>query len=71
MAIRVEVTKHGPIFDGRIQSMINRGMTAGEAKAAKRGLAMLRGEMAIHFRMPTGYYESQVHVESHLPDQQA
>lgn len=62
MAMRVEVTKHGPLFDDRIQSMINAGLTSGEAKAAKRGLQMLRGEFATHFRMPTGYYESQVHI---------
>lgn len=64
MAMRVEVTKHGPLFDDRIQSMINAGLTSGEAKAAKRGLQMLRGEFATHFRMPTGYYESQVHIET-------
>lgn len=64
MPYKIEVTKHGPIADDRIQSMINAGLTAGEAKAAKRGLQMLRGEFHTHFRNPTGYYESQVHVET-------
>jgi hypothetical protein len=62
--VTVDVKKYGPLFDDRIQSMINAGLTAGEAKAAKRGLQMLRGEMASHFRQPTGHYESQVHVET-------
>lgn len=64
MAMKIETRAYGPIADDRIQSMINAGLTSGEAKAAKRGLQMLRGEFHTHFCMPTGYYESQVHVET-------
>jgi hypothetical protein len=64
MSIRIETHAHGPIADDRIQSLINAGLTSGEAKSARRGLQMLRGEFHTHFRMPTEYYESRVGIDT-------
>lgn len=64
MASKIEFKAYGPIADDRIQSMINAGLTAGEAKAAKRGLQMLRGEFHSNFKNPTGHYESVVGIDT-------
>lgn len=61
--MRITVHKSGPLFDDRIEALIQQGLTEGEAKLADRGLILLRGQFRAHFRQPTGRYEGAVHAE--------
>lgn len=58
--IRADVDYKGPLFDGRAEAAIERGISEGVWAVAKEA----RGELGLHFlrvfREPTGNYEGHV-----------
>lgn len=59
----ITIKSKGPVFDSRIDTLIDQALDSAEQKLAKTALQRLRGMFRAHFRHPTGHYESQVHIE--------
>jgi hypothetical protein len=58
----LDVSTRGPMFDGRARAAANEYVDRLERDLAQEGLSILREEMGMVFRHPTGYYESRCQV---------
>lgn len=61
--VDVDVTYHGPLFDGRTAAAIHAGASDAVWEIAKTGRGMLGVEFIRTFKHPTGYYESQTQAD--------
>lgn len=62
----MRISTHGPLFDGSAEVDIGRYCRSVERDIADEALGELRTEFHEHFKHPTGYYESHVHVTPEL-----
>jgi hypothetical protein len=66
MALRVytRVRTHGALFDGRSRRIFSEFERDLEEDGAEWALDHIRGTFHTHFKQPTGYYESHVHIRN-------
>jgi hypothetical protein len=57
--MQLDVSTRGPMFDGRARAAANAYVDRLERTLAEEGLSILKKEMRVVFRHPTGYYESR------------
>ncbi|MGW5429954.1 hypothetical protein ACWET9_22490 [Streptomyces sp. NPDC004059] len=57
--MQLDVSTHGPMFDGRARRAANEYVDRLERQLAEEGLNILKQEMRAVFKHPTGYYESR------------
>lgn len=62
----VRVSRRGPLFDGRAGRAADDFANEWEEDTADMALAMIRDSFHIHFKNPTGYYESHVRIKSDM-----
>jgi hypothetical protein len=53
----------GPLFDGRLERAIDKGLQDGLEDVAQRGVDLVRQRLHGVLRHPTGHYESRVQTE--------
>lgn len=63
MAVTIDVSSRGPIFDGRARAAVNAYVDRLERDLAETGAEIVRDELHRVLRHPTGYYESRITVE--------
>ncbi len=61
--IEVKVDLSGPIIDGRSQAILDLAIADIEKVVGQTGYNMVRAELDVVLRNPTGYYESQVRTD--------
>ncbi|MFI0236327.1 hypothetical protein [Streptomyces sp. NPDC016845] len=63
MAVTIDVSSRGPIFDGRARAAANQYVDRLERDLAETGVELVREELHKVLKHPTGYYESRITVE--------
>ncbi|MGW6747640.1 hypothetical protein [Streptomyces sp. NPDC055006] len=63
MAVTIDVSSRGPMFDGRARAAANAYVDRLERDLAEEGVRIVRDELHKVLRHPTGYYESRITVE--------
>lgn len=61
--VDVDVTVSGPLWDGRLERAIARGLDDAQVDVARRGVTDVRVELAHVLQHPTGHYTSQIQVD--------
>ena len=61
--IDVDISAHGPVFDGRAAAAARRYVQAAEEEVAEVGKQIVLAELGRFLKHPTGYYESQIRTE--------
>lgn len=64
LRIYTRVHTFGPIFDGRAHHVFEDFSDNLEDDGAEFALDHIRGTFHTHFKKPTGYYESHVHISN-------
>lgn len=59
----IEVTKKGPLFDGRAPHIINEYQHELEQKLADTGVNMVEAALVGVLKHPTGYYQSRIQTD--------
>src|SRR5689334_11890608 len=67
--ITVDVTRTGPLFDGRAQHEVGAFLDDAKAQVAQQGLALWHANLDTSIRHPTPYYETQIHQYARGEDQ--
>lgn len=67
ITIHADVEYHGPLFDGRTEAAISRGITDGIEAIAKEGRGDLGVQFLRVFKEPTGNYESHLRAAVESP----
>lgn len=65
---RIDVTTSGPLFDGRLEQGIARGLDEGLDEVAQHGVDLVRARLHGVLQHPTGRYESRIQVDRALGD---
>jgi hypothetical protein len=60
----VDMSSHGPVFDGRAAAAARQFVHAAEEEIARTGADLVRQELHRVLRHPTGYYESQIRADN-------
>lgn len=61
--ITIEVSSHGPIFDGRAQAAVTEFLDEAKQEVGNQGFADVHQLLDASIRHPTPYYETQILVE--------
>lgn len=59
----VDVSRHGPLFDGRASAAARDFCDAAEQEIAQEGVNQVRAQLGRVLQNPTGYYESQIQTD--------
>lgn len=62
-SFNVNVTKHGPVFDGRATRAARDFCDAAEQEIAQEGVNLVLAQLGRVLQHPTGYYESQIQTD--------
>jgi hypothetical protein len=69
MAGSVEISRHGPLFDGEIPPIIKQFQDEVERETAELGTDRVRSTLTRVLKNPTGYYRSKVtHTDDRVHD---
>lgn len=63
LRIDIDVSKHGPLFDGRAAVAAHQYARAAEEEIAEVGVNLVRAELGRVLKHPTGYYASQIQTD--------
>lgn len=63
MDIRIDVSEHGPIFDGRAVTAVHAFEDEVKQQLGQQGLADVHHNLNASIRHPTPYYETQILTE--------
>lgn len=62
-AFDVNVSKHGPLFDGRAAKAVRDFCNTAEEEIAEEGADLVRAQLGRVLQHPTGYYESKIQAD--------